>query len=126
MTVVRSLDQLREPAAVRGWARRIAVRESVRLAQRRARVAPLGRLAIEEVAADLATTLDEFAAGVDRRLDVAAVLGRLDPRQRAVLVLRHLDGLDEEAVAAMLEVPLGTVKSRASRARDAFARRWRP
>lgn len=126
VTVVRSLGDLREPAAVGAWARRIAVRESVRVAKRRARVAPLGRVAVEDVAADLAAVPVEFAAGVDRRLDVADVLARLEPRQRAVLVLRHLDGLDEESVAAMLDVPVGTVKSRTSRARDAFARRWRP
>jgi RNA polymerase sigma-70 factor (ECF subfamily) len=50
----------------------------------------------------------------------------LEPDQRAVLVLRHLHDIDEHEVARMLDVPVGTVKSRTSRARDAFGRRWRP
>ena len=33
LLVLRSLDQLRDPAAVVGWARRIAVREAVRVAR---------------------------------------------------------------------------------------------
>jgi RNA polymerase sigma-70 factor (ECF subfamily) len=125
LAVLRSLDQLRDPAAVRGWARRIAVREAVRMARRRSRVTPVGGRPVEDAAALLATAEEELGGAVDRRLDVVAVLRRLDPAQRAVLVLRHVHGLDEREVADVLDVPVGTVKSRASRARDAFARRWR-
>jgi RNA polymerase sigma-70 factor (ECF subfamily) len=141
LQVLRSLDQLRDPAAVGGWARRIAVRESVRVAHRRARIAPLGAADVADApvargtadgargglgAANTSEVLDELAANADRRLDVVATLRELDPDQRAVLVLRHLHGLEEQEVADMLDVPVGTVKSRASRARQAFARRWRP
>lgn len=54
-----------------------------------------------------------------RRL-VHEALGRLRPEQRAVLVLYDLAGLSYEEVAAVLQVPLGTVKSRLNRARHAL------
>jgi DNA-directed RNA polymerase specialized sigma24 family protein len=53
------------------------------------------------------------------------VLSRLSPEHRAVLVLRDLEGMDEQAAAAVLEVPAGTAKSRLHRARASFRKAWR-
>ena len=52
------------------------------------------------------------------------MLDGLTAEQRAVLVLRHLDGLDEGEMAEVLGVARGTVKSRLHRARAAFRERW--
>ena len=114
--VFRDLRSLREPAALRGWARRIAVREAVRHAQR----ARSERRAAGEDAAALAA--DARDPGVAP--DVRSVLAGLAPDQRAILVLRDLEGLSEDEAAAQLGVAKGTVKSRLSRAREAFAKRW--
>lgn len=56
--------------------------------------------------------------------DVGDVLSRLSPQHRAVLVLRDVEGLDEESTAAVLGVPAGTAKSRLHRARQSFRRAW--
>jgi RNA polymerase sigma-70 factor (ECF subfamily) len=45
-------------------------------------------------------------------------LGKLSPKLRAVIVLKELEGLAYEEIAATLEISLGTVKSRISRARS--------
>ena len=45
---------------------------------------------------------------------------RLKPEHRAVLVLRDVRELDYDAIGAALDLPLGTVKSRISRARVAL------
>ena len=37
--------------------------------------------------------------------------------QRSVLVLREMEGLDYDAIAEILDVPVGTVRSRLHRAR---------
>jgi RNA polymerase sigma factor (sigma-70 family) len=111
IAVLRRLHTLREPAAIRGWVRRIAVREAVRIARRRGPVV--------EVVEETAPLLD-----VPQCMDVRDVLARLAPEHRAVLVLRDLDGFSEAETAALLEVPAGTVKSRLHRARLAFAGRW--
>ena len=48
---------------------------------------------------------------------VRAALARLEPDKRLLLVLRDVDGLGYERIAEILAVPIGTVKSRISRAR---------
>ena len=47
-------------------------------------------------------------------------LGRLPDDQRVVLILVVLEGMSYEQTAKMLEVPIGTVRSRLSRARHAL------
>jgi DNA-directed RNA polymerase specialized sigma24 family protein len=46
----------------------------------------------------------------------------LSRQQRAVLVLRYFEDLSESEIAATLSVPIGTVKSTASRALDQLRR----
>jgi RNA polymerase sigma-70 factor (ECF subfamily) len=112
---LKHLRSLREPAALQGWLRRIAVREALKLARARARQVP-----VEQVAER--TTED----GADLRLEVVDTLRRLSPDQRAVLVLRDLEGLSEAEAAALLRIEVGTAKSRLHRARRAFRNRWQP
>lgn len=114
--VFRHLRTLREPAALHGWVRRIAIREAVRVARREtARRAALAPAEVSEVPAPGDPAL---------AADVCDVLSRLTPEHRAILVLRDLEGLDEREAAAVLEVPQGTVKSRLHRARDSFRKVW--
>ena len=58
----------------------------------------------------------DHAVGVELRVALAAALGRLTARQRAVLVLRYVEDLSETEVAAVLDVTVGTVRSTAYRA----------
>ncbi len=107
VAVLRNLRSLREPAALHGWVRRIAVREAVRAARR------------NEGSSELSFEPEAILPDLDAVLDVRAALAGLRPDQRAVLVLRDLDGLSEAEVAVLLDVPEGTVKSRLHRARAA-------
>jgi RNA polymerase sigma-70 factor (ECF subfamily) len=50
--------------------------------------------------------------------DLEAALGRLQLEQRQVILLVGLEGMLYEEVAAILNVPVGTVRSRLSRGRD--------
>ncbi|MCX4628330.1 MULTISPECIES: RNA polymerase sigma factor [unclassified Streptomyces] len=112
VAVFRALRALRDPETLYGWVRAIAVREAVRTARRAARARPAEL-------ADLPGPGDpELAADIDD------VLARLSPDHQAVLVLRDVEGLDEESAAALLGVPPGTAKSRLHRARTSFRRAW--
>jgi RNA polymerase sigma factor (sigma-70 family) len=113
IAIFRNLGQLREPAALFGWARSIAVREAVRLAGRSARSRP--------------AELHDLPAPGDPQLasDIRDVLDRLSPEHRAVLVLRDLEGLDERTAGDLLSLPEGTVKSRLHRARRSFREAWK-
>jgi RNA polymerase sigma-70 factor (ECF subfamily) len=50
--------------------------------------------------------------------EVAEQLGRLPTEQREVLLLAAVEELRYEEIAALLAVPIGTVMSRLSRARE--------
>jgi RNA polymerase sigma-70 factor (sigma-E family) len=57
----------------------------------------------------------DLAEGVVERDRLRRALGTLTPRQRAVLVLRHYEGLDDAAIAALLRCGEVSVRSHASR-----------
>ena len=56
----------------------------------------------------------------ERDEQVVAALGRLDAEYRAVLVMRDIEGFDYQQMADVLDLPLGTLKSRLFRARLAL------
>ncbi len=60
----------------------------------------------------------------ETRLLVAALLDRLTPPMRAALVLREMEGLEYEEIAAALNIPVGTVRSRLHTARAQFRALW--
>ena len=62
----------------------------------------------------------DAAERTEVRSAVAAGLQELSEGHRQVLVLREIQGLSYEEIADVLEVDLGTVKSRISRARSAL------
>jgi RNA polymerase sigma-70 factor (ECF subfamily) len=62
----------------------------------------------------------EQAQTSERALLVREALGRLDDQQRALLVMRDVDGMDYQQIAEVMEAPLGTIKSRIFRSRLAL------
>jgi RNA polymerase sigma-70 factor (ECF subfamily) len=63
-----------------------------------------------------------FEALLDREREalIEEALSKVNPRFRAALVLREIEGLSYEEIAEVLDVSLGTVKSRILRGRDAL------
>jgi RNA polymerase sigma-70 factor (ECF subfamily) len=53
----------------------------------------------------------------ERAGQVQQALARLSAEHRAILVLREVDGCDYDAIAQILDLPVGTVRSRLHRAR---------
>jgi RNA polymerase sigma-70 factor (ECF subfamily) len=78
------------------------------------------RVAVENVAPTLATVSDPTAALQIRDLERA--IAALPEEQRQVLLLVGLEGMRYEEVATILEIPVGTVRSRLSRGRETLRR----
>ena len=57
---------------------------------------------------------------------VNAAIGELPEELRTAIQLRELDGLTYEEISAIMECPIGTVRSRIFRAREAIAGKLRP
>ena len=73
---------------------------------------------IEDAASDLVAVADPSASRQLTELDQA--IGTLPVEQRQVILMVGLEGMAYEEVAAILMVPVGTVRSRLSRARSAL------
>jgi RNA polymerase sigma-70 factor, ECF subfamily len=62
-------------------------------------------------------TPDASAQRRELQEQVLAALGRVDAEYRAILVMRDIEGFDYQQMADVLDLPLGTLKSRLFRAR---------
>ena len=71
---------------------------------------------IEQMSSALVATTDPTASRQLRELENA--ISRLRDEQREVVLLVGLEGMSYEAAAQILDVPVGTVRSRLSRGRD--------
>lgn len=96
--------------------------DELRRRQRRA------EFSLDELEAQDAAMLPDDEASPSARLEeqergdfVRAALQRLPAHYRAVVVLRHYEGLKFREIADVLEIPEGTVKSRMAEALDHLA-----
>lgn len=99
ITVLRRIDDLRDPAALDAWVHRIAVRRAIKEARRSTtrRAAEIAGHELHERTAPV----DDPTAG-DELDGALAVLEGLPARQRAALTLRYVHDLDDAAIATAL------------------------
>jgi RNA polymerase sigma-70 factor, ECF subfamily len=112
ISAFRAADRFRGDSAVTTWLHRIVVNACLDRV-RRANARPTTELPETEVAAPERDT--------DTVLDVRAALTRLPEEQRLALVLVDMQAVPVADAAAMLGVPIGTVKSRCARGRARLA-----
>lgn len=65
------------------------------------------------------------AEDADVRLDLTAMLATLSVEHREIIILRELQGLSYEEMAAVLNIPRGTIQSRLHRARQELRARFK-
>lgn len=124
MSALRKVDQFRGDAAFTTWLHRVAVNscyDELRKQQRRPMlhvVAPGDAEEPREAGPPSADHADEVTGS----LDAAAALTRVPEEFRVALVLADVQDLPYEQIARILEVPVGTVKSRVHRGRLALAK----
>ena len=110
----RDLPRLRDVDRFDAWLRRVLVHTCLDLA--RSARHPRSEL---QLGPDVASSHD-FARQLADRDAVSLAFAELVPMHRAILVLRHYLGLSVPEVADALRLPLGTAKSRLSRAEAAM------
>jgi RNA polymerase sigma-70 factor (ECF subfamily) len=121
--VYRKLGWLREPALFRAWAYRVATREAFRHLKRERRWAEQVRDEGALKSLPAPPPREALAPALSARLR-DSVAG-LSPASRAVVVLYYLHEMTLEETAAVLGVPLGTVKSRLAYGLEALRRQLR-
>ena len=108
----RALGQWRGEGSFAGWLRTIATR---RFLDRRRVEAARMQLTPSEPAAD-----PGGGPGIEQRLSIDQALATLAPRERAAALIVFGEGHSHREAAAMLGLPLGTLKSLVARARLAL------
>ncbi len=118
------LDSCREPERFAAWLLQIARNACLDHLRRRKARPPAQDLQVDELVslADPAARPDADLDHADQRHIVELALQRLSVINREAILLKDIQGLPLEEMAALLELPLGTVKSRCSRARVELAR----
>jgi RNA polymerase sigma factor (sigma-70 family) len=113
----RDIRSLRDPDRFEAWLHRLTVRACYRVAGRRRRRKVME---VELGAAHQPSSMDDDQRLLLARDQLERGFRGLSPEERAVLVLRYYLDLPVADAAAVLGIPLGTMKSRLNRATQAL------
>lgn len=128
LKIFRNIGSFRGNSSLKTWIYRIAVNEAYnhrrwfsRHQRREIALGPEeGLRTYADNLADPGRTPFDQAADHETFTLVEAALDKLNPKFRAVVVLRDIEDLSYEEIATVLDVSLGTVKSRILRGREAL------
>lgn len=112
VTAFQRMDQFDERGPVAAWLTRIAVNTALQFFRRSKR---------ERTHLKLVPTPEPSTGGPDERaeeIDVEEALAKLDPTDRAFLLLRYHQGMNYRQIAETMTCQEGTVASRLNRARE--------
>lgn len=129
----RALPQFRGDSAFYTWLYRIAINTAKNALAARDRNPVTYDLDVQgnDESTDMVARLKDpetpegLALTEEIRTTVNAAISELPEDLRTAIVLRELEGMSYEEIAASMECPVGTVRSRIFRAREAIDRRLR-
>jgi RNA polymerase sigma-70 factor, ECF subfamily len=110
LIIYRKLRWLENPQLFRAWAYRIASREAFRRLKREKCWAE--QIRDEEVLERISTLTSEEIYQPELIEKLPVLISEVSPASRAVLILHYLDEMPLSEVAEILDISLGTVKSR--------------
>ena len=121
LTVLKKLSSFRGEAAFTTWLHRVTVNACYDLLRKRQR-APLLERGEDDLPAIEPPPAADHAETSDLSIDVRQALTQVPEDFRVVMILHEVQDLPQEEVAAILGIPVGTVKSRLHRGRIVLAR----
>jgi RNA polymerase sigma-70 factor (ECF subfamily) len=123
ISALRKLGQFRGDAAFTTWMHRVSVNACYDLLRKRARQPMLHLVSDDDLPAqEPGPPAPDHADEVVGTHDAAAALATVPEEFRVALVLADVQDLPYEQIGRILDVPVGTVKSRVFRGRIALAR----
>ncbi len=122
ISAYQSLGSFKGDSLFFTWLYRIAMNAAISLKRKRKAAVSLETgskhdLVIEPVDKSLDHQPGDSLQRREEERILQDALNRLSPEHRSVIVLKDIEDLKYEDIAAMLEVPIGTVRSRLHRAR---------
>ncbi len=95
----------------RAYLTRILINECHNIGRRKKKITPFNHLPDRPVPPD-------------ESLDIRDALMHLTEKERLMLVMYHMEGFSLQEIAKAMQMPLGTVKWRITKARKAFQAEW--
>jgi len=122
LNAYQSLNSFKGDSEFFTWLYRIAFNAAISLRRKRKAVLSIDGLRDDKGTAEPVDPSEFARPGItlersEEDAQLMAALGRLSPEHRVVLVLKELEGQKYEDIAEVLDVPIGTVRSRLHRAR---------
>jgi RNA polymerase sigma-70 factor (ECF subfamily) len=123
LNAYQALDSFKGDSLFFTWLYRIAVNTAISLKRRQRAMLSIEANRHAEAAIEPADPSSESRPeyGLEQEEQgqrIREALARLSPEHRMVLVLKDMEGHKYEAMAEILEVPIGTIRSRLHRARS--------
>ncbi len=135
ITVFRAIDGFRGDAKLSTWIYRIAVNHSRNRLKYLARRRQGQHDALDDVREKRMSASEEFQSSIPRpdneveglraEAFLKKAIAALDPEQRAVLILRDVQSMTYDQIVEVTGLPIGTVKSRIHRARQAVQKAYK-
>ena len=121
LTAYRKLDQFERRSSFYTWLHRIAFNAAIDLQRRKKRTknqfVSRDSTDFSEPAHPQIGTPATIVMAKETVSQVHRALSRLDEERRNIIALRDLQGMEYTEIASMLDLPIGTVRSRLHRAR---------
>jgi len=118
LNAYQSLRSFKGEALFFTWLYRVAVNAAISYKRKQKTVARFGGAGPAEPTDPSEASRPEHAMEMaEEEKRVHAALNRLSPEHRVVLIMKDMDGQKYEDMATILQVPIGTIRSRLHRAR---------
>lgn len=115
-----SIHTLKDERAFASWISTITTRIALDIVRRKSKIGEYNDSSPNP------ETVATPSAKSDLKLDIEDALFQLSPEHRTVIALREVQGFDYQEIANILEIPIGTVRSRLSSARMQLRKRLYP
>lgn len=109
----KGLAKLRDVETFPSWLATIATRRAYDAAKEKQKQMSH----IEDLDASTVNSTQEHYTGVENRMVLKSLLAGLTPEERTIFVLRELEDKNYQEIADILNIPIGTVRSRLFNAR---------
>jgi RNA polymerase sigma-70 factor (ECF subfamily) len=122
LNAYQSLDRFKGDSLFFTWLYRIAVNTAISFKRKhrvmvRMEMRSNGEQEIEPLDPSAASRPEHALEQAEQETRVRQALARLSPEHRTVLVMKDMEGHKYETMAEVLQVPIGTIRSRLHRAR---------
>jgi RNA polymerase sigma-70 factor (ECF subfamily) len=121
LSAYQSLDSFKGEAQFFTWLYRIAMNTAISLKRKKKGTLSMagvnGEAMVEPLDVSETSRPGHALERREQESRIQKALKQLSPEHRAVLVLKDMEGQKYEAIAEILQVPIGTIRSRLHRAR---------